>query len=59
VPIDQIRKFSEDLALMLEWFDAVGYDADIEKTSAEFGIRPTRFREWAAGQDWGGSTDGG
>jgi uncharacterized protein YbjT (DUF2867 family) len=52
VPIEEIRKGSEDYALMLEWFDAVGYDADIEGTAREFGIRPTRFREWAAQQDW-------
>jgi hypothetical protein len=37
---------------MLEWFDAVGYDADIEGTAREFGVRPTRFREWAAAQNW-------
>jgi len=29
VPIAEVRKMSEDFALMLEWFDAVGYDADI------------------------------
>jgi uncharacterized protein YbjT (DUF2867 family) len=51
-PIEEIRKASEDYALMLEWFDRVGYDADIEGTAREFGVRPTRFREWAARQDW-------
>lgn len=52
VPIEQIRAASEDFALMLEWFDAVGYDADIEGTAQEFGIKPTRFAEWAAQQSW-------
>ena len=52
VPIEDVRKASEDYAIMLEWFDAVGYNADIEATSAEFGIKPTRFREWAAKQTW-------
>jgi uncharacterized protein YbjT (DUF2867 family) len=52
VPIDDVRKGSEEFAIMLEWFDAVGYDADIEGNAREFGIRPTRFREWAARQDW-------
>jgi hypothetical protein len=47
VPIDQIRKFSEDLALTLVWFDAVGYDADIAGNAKEFGIRPTSFANWA------------
>ncbi|HKH92871.1 MAG TPA: NmrA/HSCARG family protein [Gemmatimonadaceae bacterium] len=52
VPIDQVRAGSEDFAMMLEWFDAVGYDADIEKNAKEFGVRPTRFREWAKEQRW-------
>jgi uncharacterized protein YbjT (DUF2867 family) len=52
VPIEQIRAFSEDYAIMLEWFDEVGYDVDIEATSSEFGIRPTRFAEWARKQVW-------
>jgi len=53
VPIDQVRAGSEESAIMLEWFDAVGYDVDIARTSAEFGIVPTSFREWAAEQNWG------
>ena len=52
VPIDEIRKNSDDYALMLEWFDRVGYNADIEGNLREFGIRPTKFRDWAARQDW-------
>lgn len=28
-PIEQIRSFSEDYALMIEWFNRVGYDANI------------------------------
>ena len=52
VPIEEVRKGSAEFAAMLEWFDAVGYDADIDATSKEFGVRPTRFREWAAAQRW-------
>jgi uncharacterized protein YbjT (DUF2867 family) len=52
VPIEKLRAVSKDLALNVEWFDRVGYDVDIEKTSAEFGIVPTRFRDWAARQPW-------
>jgi hypothetical protein len=37
---------------MLEWFDRVGYDADIAKVSAESGIRPTPLATWAATADW-------
>src|SRR5258705_2285274 len=52
VPIEEVRKFSMDYALMLEWFDRVGYDADIPKASAESGIRPTRLATWAPTVDW-------
>ena len=52
VPIEQVRQFSEDFALMLEWFDRVGYDVDIAATSKEFGVRPTTFAEWSAEADW-------
>lgn len=52
VPIEEIRASSEDLALMLEWFDEVGYSVNIEKNAKEYGIKPTRFSEWAARQDW-------
>jgi len=48
VPIEEVRKLSADFAAMLEWFDRVGYDADIAKTAAESGIRPTTFAAWAA-----------
>ena len=52
VPIEEVRKFSEDFAIMLEWMDRVGYDADIAKTSAESGVAPTRLEQWAASVDW-------
>ena len=47
VPIEEVRKNSEDLAIMLQWFGDVGYDADIAGHAREFGIRPTTFEEWA------------
>jgi uncharacterized protein YbjT (DUF2867 family) len=52
VPLEEVRKGSEEYAIMLDWFDRVGYDADIEGNAREFGIAPTRFREWAARQSW-------
>jgi len=48
IPIDAIRKQSEDYALMLEWFDRVGYDADIAGNAKKYGIEPTRLADWAA-----------
>ena len=48
LPIEEVRKFSDDFATMLEWFVRVGYSADIAARSAESGIRPTKFAEWAS-----------
>jgi uncharacterized protein YbjT (DUF2867 family) len=52
VPIEQVRSFSADYAIMLEWFERVGYSADIAGTSRESGIRPTELAEWAATAEW-------
>ena len=52
VPIEEVREFSEDFALMLEWFDRVGYEADIAANAARFGIEPTGFAQWAGAADW-------
>ena len=51
-PIEEVRKFSADFASMLEWFDRVGYNADIERNAKEPGIKPTKFVEWAAKVKW-------
>ena len=52
VPIEQVREFSDDFATMLEWFDAVGYNADIAGNAAKYGIAPTSFKDWAVEADW-------
>lgn len=52
VPIEEVRKFSEDFAIMLEWFERVGYDADINARSQESGIRPTAFGDWVKTVSW-------
>ncbi|MBI3080359.1 MAG: NmrA/HSCARG family protein [candidate division NC10 bacterium] len=52
VPIAEVRKFSEDYAIMLEWFDRVGYNVDIPKLSREYGIRLTTLAEWAGQARW-------
>jgi uncharacterized protein YbjT (DUF2867 family) len=51
-PIEAVRQGSADYAAMLEWFDRVGYDADIAANSRESGIRPTKLEEWAPRQNW-------
>jgi len=50
LPIEEVRKNSADFALMLEWFERVGYNADIPALTREFGIPPTTLAEWAATQ---------
>jgi uncharacterized protein YbjT (DUF2867 family) len=50
IPLEEVRKNSEDFALMLDWFDKVGYDADIDGMAREFRITPTRLEEWARAQ---------
>jgi uncharacterized protein YbjT (DUF2867 family) len=51
-PIGEVRQFSEDFALMLEWFDDVSYKVDIAALAQEHGIRPTTLKEWAASIQW-------
>ena len=52
VPIEEVRKLSADFAVMLEWFDRVGYDVHIRSRSREFGIPPTSLADWAAKARW-------
>jgi uncharacterized protein YbjT (DUF2867 family) len=52
VPIEDVRKFSVDFALMLEWFDRVGYSAKIADNAKEFRIEPTTLAQWAGRQNW-------
>jgi uncharacterized protein YbjT (DUF2867 family) len=46
-PIEQVRQYSKGMALMLEWFERVGYSADIAGLQREFGRRLTKLPEWA------------
>ena len=47
VPLEAVRGQSEDLALMLEWFDKVGYNADIEGVQKKYGLKFSRLADWA------------
>jgi uncharacterized protein YbjT (DUF2867 family) len=51
-PIEAVRQGSADFAMMLEWFDRVGYDADVTATARESGVAPTTFADWASRQKW-------
>jgi uncharacterized protein YbjT (DUF2867 family) len=53
VPIDAARKQSADVALMFEWFERVGYDADVvglRSLYPEVGWH--RFSDWTREQNW-------
>ena len=50
IPIAAVRQNSEDFALMLEWFDAVGYAADIPSLESRWGIRPLTLKQWVRAQ---------
>jgi uncharacterized protein YbjT (DUF2867 family) len=54
VPIAQAYETSGDAARMFEWFDAVGYSADISALRREYPETGWRtFEDWAHAQDWG------
>jgi uncharacterized protein YbjT (DUF2867 family) len=46
-PIEQVRQYSKEMALMLEWFEGVGYGADIAGLEREFGRALTKLPDWA------------
>jgi uncharacterized protein YbjT (DUF2867 family) len=46
IPIEAVRQHSDDVARMLEWFDAVGYSADIASLEPRWGIRPLTLGEF-------------
>jgi uncharacterized protein YbjT (DUF2867 family) len=53
IPIAAARQQSEDVALMFEWFDRVGADADIAALRKGFPeVRWHDFADWAHQFDW-------
>jgi uncharacterized protein YbjT (DUF2867 family) len=53
VPLAVARQQSEDVALMFEWFDRVGYDADIAALRRDFPeVGWHSFSDWARALDW-------
>ncbi|HEV3313070.1 MAG TPA: NmrA/HSCARG family protein, partial [Chloroflexota bacterium] len=46
-PIEQVRQYSKEMALMLEWFENVGYSADFAGLEREFGRKLTKLPDWA------------
>ena len=52
VPIEEMKKMSEDLAGMFEWFDRVGYDVDIGALQENYGVKCRTLSEWANKVSW-------
>lgn len=53
LPLDEVRKQSEDFAKMYDWFNRVGYSVDIARLKREYPqVHWRSFREWSAMQDW-------
>jgi uncharacterized protein YbjT (DUF2867 family) len=51
IPIDALRQFNEDQARMFEWFDRVGYDADVVGLRSLYPeVDWHRFSVWAREQ---------
>jgi uncharacterized protein YbjT (DUF2867 family) len=53
IPLAAVRQQSKDVAIMFEWFDRVGADADIAALRRDFPeVRWHRFADWARAFDW-------
>ena len=52
VPIEEMRKVNQDLAIMFEWFDRVGYNVDIDAVGKNYGIKCRTLPEWANQVAW-------
>src|SRR5579863_1779539 len=46
-PIEQVRQYSDEMASMLQWFERVGYSANIAGLEREFGRSLTKLPDWA------------
>lgn len=53
VPIDAAREqMGEDLALMFEWINEYGYEADIDDLERDYRIELTDFETYVSENDW-------
>ncbi len=52
VPKSEIRKWSEDNAVMLEWFEREGYSVDRAALKSKYGIDLISLDEWAGSVNW-------
>ena len=53
IPVSYVMEQSEDMGLMFEWFDKVGYNVDLESLHREFSdVVWQDFNQWAESQSW-------
>ena len=53
IPIDDIKKMSEDMAIMYEWFEKEGYNVNLSDLHHEYPeIEWMDYQSWAKKQDW-------
>jgi len=53
IPLEQVRAGNEDLALMFDWINRVGYHADIAGLRARYPkVGWHSLEAWSAAQDW-------
>jgi len=53
IPLEQLRTRSEEMARMYEWFDRVGYQANIAGLRRDYPeVGWHTFEDWARAQDW-------
>ena len=53
LPLAEVRRQSEDLAKMYDWFNRVGYSVDIPKLKRDYPqVHWSSFQEWSRRQDW-------
>ncbi|MDG0866705.1 NAD(P)H-binding protein [SAR202 cluster bacterium JH702] len=52
-PREEVAAMGEDVALMYDWFESIGYSANIESLRSKYkDIDWTTFADWAGKQDW-------
>jgi len=51
-PLEEMKQMSEDLALMFEWFDRVGYNVNVGAVEQNYGVKLCTFSDWANKVNW-------
>lgn len=53
IPIDQVRQQNADIAAMYDWFNRVGYSAEIPRLKKEYPeVHWRTLSDWLRAQDW-------